>query len=96
MYQYNYERAAEEHQEAMQVSADSWISQRVKELLLIIPDEAVKDFFVMQFSGRNLYLIGSDAFSTIRDDLNEVIYNYCLVIATTERHLIEKEKWLYS
>lgn len=96
MYQYNYERATEEHLEAMQVSADSWINQRVHELLLIIPDEVVKDFFVMQFSGRNLHLIGCDAFDLIQDDLNEIIYNYCLAIATAERQKIEKESWVYT
>ncbi|QKJ16192.1 MULTISPECIES: hypothetical protein [Yersinia] len=96
MYQYNYQRAAEEHQEAMLVSDDSWISQRVKELLSVITDETAKNFFVLQFSGHNLHLIGCDAFDTIKDDLNEVIYKYCLAMATAERHQIKKEEWLYN
>ncbi|ELI8099907.1 hypothetical protein RSG06_003884 [Yersinia enterocolitica] len=95
MYQYSYERAKEKHQEAMQVSANSWITQRVEVLLPVITEEAIKNFFVLQFSGRNLHLIGCDAFATVRDDLNEVIYSYCLAMATAERRDIEKEDWVY-
>lgn len=96
MHQYNYSRAAEEHQEAIEIAADSWISKRVEELLPVITDETAKNFFVLQFSGRNLHLIGCDAFDTIRDDLNEVIYDYCLAMSTAERRQIEEEDWLYS